>query len=1232
MVSKNRQIIDAKLDNNKLKSIDFGTIVDALCEGQIEGSATASKAGITDKSSVAYTNAFLKDLFLNRIPVLQADADNTNPDESEFNYPIEDLIFEFQDGTENNQVLFAAESQNEEVITGDKGKVASNPEGSPPVPRSGIINEADTDTVQVKVRFDSFFKINKKNGNRNATRVRVIIKVNPNNGGPITVVDKEIKGKSFNPYNRDFGINLRKLAGYNTNTAPTSGAFFPITVTLERGNQDGNQNTFNVMRLAEIRRIIREPNNYPNIAYTALRFSSEIFQNTPARFFRIRGKLVKIPAEGSAISATYTITGTTVTIQKNAHGLLLNDGIIFDATSGAGVDGTYTISSVASDGNSFTFEDPDYSGGNVTTSNCTYKPNPYVDIANGRIVYPNNFTFNGTLRSSKVWTSDPAWVLFDLLTDTRSGCGLPESDLDPFTFYGVSTYCSALVDDADGGQEPRFSINANINNRRNAMSLIKDICSVMRALPYYEEGAIKIAQDAPSDQANPSAVSFDYVFNNANVTKEGFTYSGSSVKTRFNVINVSYFDLISQEIDYVTVKDEASQNNYGTQLKTITTFGTTSRGQAQRVGKWFLQTQQNQTETVIFETNIAAGSILRIGDIIGIADRVKSATRRGGLVKSATNNQIIIDSTTTNLPIIDLNPTVSCMLPDGTVETKNINSYSLGDTAINVSSNFSQVPVENSPFLIEHGTFDAQSFRVVNIKENPRKTFTITAVEHNAGKYAAVEDGTQLPTKNFTILTELLPPPKIIDFEDGTKAIQEIIVLNNNRPVPKLFIDWENVEGASGYQLIYTKDDENPIVINTQQSEVEILPSEAGSYFIEIYTINSNGERSALPTQTTVEAVGLTEPPENPTNFQLEPISNSQVKLTWDKTTSLDVEFGGKCIIRHTPNTSLSASFANSTDLNDNVAGNLTEVIAPALTGTYSIKFVDLGDRKSNTEAKVQLALPQMEDELQLLKFDSGTSQLVDFRENPTFSGTKTNLQVVSSELRLADPSNSLTGSYNFLIDVTGNNPELDFGTVFTNIRLKRHIKTQGFLVSDQFDLIPDLDLRGNFDGVGSDLLKSALQVQTSQDNSSFTTAQNLTNGSFSARSFKFTANLISEDVNENISFQELGIDVFLPSRTENKYQSGSSIISTPIDSTNSASGKAVVFGNPFFTGTSIIGGSTTKFLPSITIAPENMPQGAFYTLSNISGTGFTIIFKDSSQNPIDVKFTFQALGYGKGA
>ena len=221
----------------------------------------------------------------------------------------------------------------------------------------------------------------------------------------------------------------------------------------------------------------------------------------------------------------------------------------------------------------------------------------------------------------------------------------------------------------------------------------------------------------------------------------------------------------------------------------------------------------------------------------------------------------------------------------------------------------------------------------------------------------------------------------------------------------------------------------------------------------------------------------------------------------------------------------------------------------------------------------------------------------------------------------------------------------MDLGAAYQNLRLKRHIKSEGFNISANFDSIPDLNARLNFDGDAVDRLKARLTVRTSNDNSTFTNFTNLRNGSFVGRHFQFRANLISEDTNENIKFLELGFDASFPSRTENKYISSGNVVSTPIQSGTSASGIDIVFANRFFTGTSDIGGSNAAFLPTVTIAPFDLPSGARFVIKedgsgnflnaanqNVNGTGFNIIFKNSSNTPIDVKFSFQAVGYGKGA
>ena len=84
-----------------------------------------------------------------------------------------------------------------------------------------------------------------------------------------------------------------------------------------------------------------------------------------------------------------------------------------------------------------------------------------------------------------------------------------------------------------------------------------------------------------------------------------------------------------------------------------------------------------------------------------------------------------------------------------------------------------------------------------------------------------------------------------------------------------------------------------------------------------------------------------------------------------------------------------------------------------------------------------------------------------------------------------------------------------------------------------------------------------------------------------------------------------------------------------------SSSGKTVTFGNPFFVGTSSTQGGANAFLPSIGITIQNAQGGDFFTVTSVSGTGFTVTIKnkDISGNETFVNrtFTFSAVGYGKG-
>ena len=238
-----------------------------------------------------------------------------------------------------------------------------------------------------------------------------------------------------------------------------------------------------------------------------------------------------------------------------------------------------------------------------------------VDPDNGRVIYPPNYVFNGQLGSAQ-WTTDPAWCLYDLITSSRYGCGdfIDTTQLDIYSFYAASKYCSELVtfEDRLGTgviqtiTEPRFSLNVNIQSRQDAFKVINSLCSVFRAMPLYVSGNFSLIQD--KEGIDPS-----FQFSEANVSPEGFSYSGSGSKTRATVIVVKYFDLELKDAAYEQVIDNEALTKYGAITKNINSFGVTSRHQARRLGKWFLTTLATETDIISFTTNIQAGALLTPG-------------------------------------------------------------------------------------------------------------------------------------------------------------------------------------------------------------------------------------------------------------------------------------------------------------------------------------------------------------------------------------------------------------------------------------------------------------------------------------------------------------------------------------------------------------------------------------------------------------------------------------------
>jgi hypothetical protein len=453
---------------------------------------------------------------------------------------------------------------------------------------------------------------------------------------------------------------------------------------------------------------------------------------------------------------------------------------------------------------------------------------------------------------------------------------------------------------------------------------------------------------------------------------------------------------------------------------------------------------------------------------------------------------VLDDSDNTDIPSLGDSPTISIILPDGSLEEKTISAIS--GTTITVSSAFSAAPNQHAPYILETTDLQTTTWRVISVKENDDKTFSITALSHDSGKYAFVEDGSALPTRNVSVLTTVLNPP------EGLRVDEKIVTINN-KAVSKLILDWQTQSGASRYEVQYRFANGDFKKIETLSSDAEILNSDAGEYEIRVFSFNGLGQPSRQPATLTFTAVGKTAPPSDITNLTYEPISDKEIRLRWDAVPDQDVRAGGRIHVRHSPKTDGSGTFSDATDLVFALSGASTEKVVPLLEGEYILKTQDDGDRFGTGETSLVIDLPEAQPKL-----------LVQTRredlDDPKFQGSKTNIGFDSgtNSISLAGTGNfdsstdidsetsiddiggvSSTGTYLF-------NETLDLGAVFS-LDLRKLIQTDSVYSNDLIDSVTDIDARQDFDGASSVDTNAEVFVQTSQDASSYSGFQKFANG-----------------------------------------------------------------------------------------------------------------------------------------
>lgn len=172
--------------------------------------------------------------------------------------------------------------------------------------------------------------------------------------------------------------------------------------------------------------------------------------------------------------------------------------------------------------------------------------------------------------------------------------------------------------------EPRFSANLYITDRMEALTLINNMASIFRGIISYSAGKIFALQDSFKNPVQ--------LFNNSNVSPQGFSYSGSSKNQKISTSLVRFNNKDDNfKPDAVYEEDSDAIQKTGFKEKETLGFGITSSSQARRLAKWVLFTSQLEVETVSFSTGQEAGYLFP-GAIFEVSDEIRVGKSKSGRV------------------------------------------------------------------------------------------------------------------------------------------------------------------------------------------------------------------------------------------------------------------------------------------------------------------------------------------------------------------------------------------------------------------------------------------------------------------------------------------------------------------------------------------------------------------------------------------------------------------------
>ncbi|RKP43791.1 host specificity protein J [Pararobbsia silviterrae] len=470
----------------------------------------------------------------------------------------------------------------------------------------------------------------------------------------------------------------------------------------------------------------------------------------------------------------------------------------------------------------------------------------------GRIIsVPSNYdpdtraytgTWDGTFKPA--WSDCPPWVLYDMLVNDLYGLGdvIDPATIDRYQLYTIAQYCDELVADGLGGQEPRFTCNAYIQTRADALQLLQSIASIFCGVSYWASNNVVTVTDMPRDPV--------YTYTAANVVDGTFSYVGSSLNTRYTVALVSWNDPANQyqqAVEYVP--DDDGIERYGIVQTEISAFGCTSQGQAQRLGRWTLLSSRLEGE--VGEISVGLDGVLAMpGQVVEFADPVRAGRRNGGRILAVEGTTITLDKAT----VVNPGDTFTANLPTGVSERQTVQS--VDGRKVTLTAAFSVSPEPQAVWSVASDELGLPQYTVRSVTEQDGIVMKISATRFEPQKFSAIDSGTRIDARPITVVPPSVQPPPT------NVRLSSYSVIDQGIARTVMTIAWDAASSAVSYLPEWQKDGGDWVTASsTGALSVDVPSIYQGTYLARVRSVNALQVTSTYAYSTDTVLNGKTSPP-----------------------------------------------------------------------------------------------------------------------------------------------------------------------------------------------------------------------------------------------------------------------------------------------------------------------------------------------------------------------------------